>query len=65
MQTYVEKEKTVAVNSQPATSNNETAPVAEAINNAAVESVVSKSQENQAQTVNSEVSTVATSATYR
>lgn len=61
VQTYVEKEKTVAVNSQPATSN-KTAPVAEAINNAAVESVVSKSQENQAQTVNSEVSTVATSA---
>ena len=62
VQTYVEKEKTVAANSQPATSNNETAPVAEAINNAAVESVVSKTQENQAQTVNAEVSTSVTSA---
>ena len=62
VQTYVEKEKTVVVNSQPATSNNETAPVAEAINNAAVESVVSKTQENQAQTVNAEVSTSANSA---
>jgi len=62
VQTYVEKEKTVAANSQPATSNHETAPVAEAINNAAVESVVSKTQENQAQTVNAEVSTSATSA---
>lgn len=62
VQTYVEKEKTVAVNSQPATSNNETGPVAEVINNAAVESVVSKTQENQAQTVNAEVSTSATSA---
>ena len=62
VQTYVEKEKTVAVNSQPATSNNETAPVAEAINNSAVESVVSKTQENQAQTVNAEVSTSATAA---
>ena len=62
VQTYVEKEKTVAVNSQPTTSNNETAPVAEAINNAAVESVVSKTQENQAQTVNAEVSTSANSA---
>lgn len=62
VQTYVEKEKTVAVNSQPTTSNNETAPVAEAINNAAVESVISKTQENQAQTVNAEVSTSATSA---
>ena len=74
VQTYVEKEKTadvpvthsneipVAVNNQPATSNSETAPVAEAINNAAVESVVSKTQENQAQTVNAEVSTVSTSA---
>ena len=49
VQTYVEKEKTVAVNSQPATSNNETAPVAEAINNAAVESVVSKFQPQQLQ----------------
>ena len=62
VQTYVEKEKTVAANSQPATSNNETAPVEEAINNAAVESVVSKTQENQAQTVNAEVSTSATAA---
>ena len=62
VQTYVEKEKTVAVNSPPATSNNETAPVAEAINNAAVESVVLKTQENQTQTVNAEVSTSATSA---
>ncbi|MDU4895631.1 MAG: RodZ family helix-turn-helix domain-containing protein [Haemophilus parainfluenzae] len=62
VQTYVEKEKTVVVNSQPATSNNETAPVAEAINNAAVESVVSTTQENQAKTVNAEVSTAATSA---
>ena len=62
VQTYVEKEKTVAANSQPATSNNETAPVEEAINNAAVESVVSKTQENQAQPVNAEVSSSATSA---
>ena len=62
VQTYVEKEKTVAANSQPATSNNETAPVAEAINNAAVESVVSKTQENQAQAVNAEVSSSATLA---
>lgn len=62
VQTYVEKEKTVAVNSQPATSNNETAPVAEAINNAATESGVSTTQENQAQKVNAEVSTAATSA---
>ena len=74
VQTYVEKEKTaevpvthsneipVAVNNQPATSNNETAPVAEATNNAAAEPVVSTTQENQAQTVNAEVSTVSTSA---
>ena len=74
VQTYVEKEKTaevpvthsneipVAVNNQPATSNNETAPVAEATNNAAAEPVVSATQENQAQTVNAEVSTVSTSA---
>ena len=74
VQTYVEKEKTadvpvthsneipVAVNNQPATSNNETAPVAEAINNAAAEPVVSTTQANQAQTVNAEVSTVSTSA---
>ena len=62
VQTYVEKEKTVAVNSQPAVSNNETTPVAEATNNAAAEPVVSNTQENQAQTVNAEVSTVSTSA---
>ena len=74
VQTYVEKEKTaevpvthsneipVAVNNQPATSNNETAPVAEATNNAAAESVVSNTQENQTQPVNAEVSTVSTSA---
>lgn len=74
VQTYVEKEKTaevpvthsneipVAVNNQPATSNNETASVAEATNNAAAEPVVSNTQENQAQTVNAEVSTVSTSA---
>ena len=74
VQTYVEKEKTaevpvthsneipVAVNNQPATSNSETAPVAEATNNAAAEPVVSNTQENQAQTVNAEVSTVSTSA---
>ena len=73
VQTYVEKEKTaeavthsneipVAVNSQLTTSNNETAPVAEATNNAGAESVVSNTQENQVQPVNSEVSTVATAA---
>lgn len=74
VQTYVEKEKTaevpvthsneipVAVNSQPVTSNNETAPVAEATNNAAAEPVVSTTKENQAQPVNAEVSTAATSA---
>ena len=74
VQTYVEKEKTaevpvthsneipVTVNSQPAVSNNETTPVAEATNNAAAEPVVSNTQENQAQTVNAEVSTVSTSA---
>ena len=74
VQTYVEKEKTadvpvthsneipVAVNNQPATSNNETASVAEATNNAAAEPVVSNTQANQAQTVNAEVSTVSTSA---
>ena len=74
VQTYVEKEKTaevpvthsneipVAVNNQSATSNNETASVAEATNNAAAEPVVSNTQENQAQTVNAEVSTVSTSA---
>ncbi len=61
VQTYVEKEKTVAVNSQPAVSNNETTPVAETKNNAA-EPVVSTTQENQAQPVNAEVSTSATSA---
>ena len=74
VQTYVEKEKTaevpvthsneipVTVKSQSMTSNNETAPVAETINNVAAESTVSTTQENQAQTVNAEVSTVATSA---
>ena len=74
VQTYVEKEKTaevlvthsndipVAVNNQPSTSNNETAPVAEATNNASAEPVVSNTQENQAQPVNAEVSSVATSA---
>lgn len=74
VQTYVEKEKTaevpvthsneipVAVNSQSATSNNETAPVAEATNTAGAESVVSTTQENQVQPVNAEVSTVTTSA---
>ena len=73
VQTYVEKEKTaevpvthsndipVAVNNQPLTSNNETAPVTEAKNNAA-EPVVSNTQENQVQPVNAEVSTGATSA---
>lgn len=74
VQTYVEKEKTaevpvthsneipVTVNSQPAVSNNETAPVAETKNNAAAEPVVSNTQENQAKPVNAEVSTVSTSA---
>ena len=74
VQTYVEKEKTaevpvthsnkipVTVNSQPAVSNNETAPVTETKNNAAAEPVVSNTQENQAQPVNAEVSTVSTSA---
>ena len=74
VQTYVEKEKTaevpvthsneipVTVNSQPAVSNNETMPVVGATNNAATEPAVSTTQENQAQTVNSEVSTAATSA---
>ena len=73
VQTYVEKEKIaevpvthsneipVAINSQPATSNNGTAPVAEAKNNA-VEPVVLNTQENQAQSVKAEVSTVVTSA---
>jgi len=73
VQTYVEKEKTaevpvthsneilVTVNTQPAVSNNETTPVAEKTNNAA-ESAVSTTQENQAQPVNAEVSTAATSA---
>lgn len=73
VQTYVEKEKTaevpvthsneipVTVNTQPATSNNGTAPVAEAKNNA-VEPVVLNTQENQAQSVKAEVSTVVTSA---
>ena len=55
----------VTVNSQPAVSNNgttPTTPVAEATNNAAAEPAVSTTQENQAQTVNAEVSTAATSA---
>lgn len=74
VQTYVEKEKTaevpvthsneipVTVNSQPAVSKNETMPVVGATNNAATESGVSTTQENQAQKVNAEVSTAATSA---
>ena len=74
VQTYVEKEKTaevpvthsneipVTVNSQPAVSKNETMPVVGATNNAATKPAVSATQENQAQTVNSEVSTAATSA---
>ena len=74
VQTYVEKEKTaevpvthsneipVTVNSQPAVSNNGTTPVAETTNNAAAEPAVSNTQENQAQTGNTEVSTAATSA---
>ena len=74
VQTYVEKEKTaevpvthsneipVTVNSQPAVSNNGTTPVAETTNNAAAEPAVSTTQENQAQTVNAEVSSSATSA---
>lgn len=77
VQTYVEKEKTaevpvthsnkipVTVNSQPAVSNNgttPTTPVEETANNAAAEPAVSTTQENQAQTVNAEVSTAATSA---
>ena len=73
VQTYVEKEKTaevpvthsnkipVTVNSQPAVSNNGTTPVAETTNNA-TEPAVSTTQENQAQTVNAEVSTAVTSA---
>ncbi len=74
VQTYVEKEKTaevpvthsneipVTVNSQPAVSSNETTSVAGKTNNAATEPAVSTTQENQAQTVNAEVSTAATSA---
>ena len=74
VQTYVEKEKTaevpvthsneipVTVNSQPAVSKNETMPVVGATNNAATESGVSTTQENQAQKVNAEVSTAAASA---
>lgn len=74
VQTYVEKEKTaevpvthsneipVTVNSQPAVSKNETMPVVGATNNAAAEPIVSTTQANQAQTVNAEVSTTATSA---
>ena len=73
VQTYVEKEKIaelpathsneipVTVNSQPAVSSNETTSVAEKTNNAA-EPAVSTTQENQAQLVNAEVSTAATSA---
>ena len=73
VQTYVEKEKTaevpvthsneipVTVNSQSAVSSNETTSVAEKTNNAA-EPAVSTTQENQAQPVNAEVSTAATSA---
>ncbi|WP_049357000.1 RodZ domain-containing protein [Haemophilus parainfluenzae] len=74
VQTYVEKEKTaevpvthlneipVVVNSHPTVSTNKTASVMEATNNAVVEPVVSTTQENQAKTVNAEVSTAATSA---
>ena len=74
VQTYVEKEKTaevpvthsneipVTVNSQPAVSSNETTSVAEKTNNAAAEPAVSTTQENQAQPVNAEVSSSATSA---
>ena len=74
VQTYVEKEKTaevpvthlneipVVVNSHPTVSTNKTASVTEATNNAVVEPVVSTTQENQAKTVNAEVSTAATSA---
>ena len=73
VQTYVEKEKTaevpvthsneipVTVNTQPAVSSNETTSVVEKTNNAA-EPAVSTTQENQAQPVNAEVSTAATSA---
>ena len=73
VQTYVEKEKTaevpvthsneipVTVNTQPAVSSNETSSVVEKTNNAA-EPAVSTTQENQAQPVNAEVSTAATSA---
>ena len=72
VQTYVEKEKTaevpvthsneipVTVNTQPAVSSNETTSVVEKTNNAA-EPAVSTTQENQAQPVNTEVSTAATS----
>ena len=74
VQTYAEKEKTaevpvthlneipVVVNSHPTVSTNKTASVTEATNNAVVEPVVSTTQENQAKTVNAEVSTAATSA---
>ena len=73
VQTYVEKEKTaevpvthsneipVTVNTQPAVSSNETTSVVEKTNNAA-EPAVSTTQEHQAQPVNAEVSTAATSA---
>ncbi|VEI33696.1 transcriptional regulator with an N-terminal xre-type HTH domain [Haemophilus parainfluenzae] len=74
VQTYVEKEKTaevpvthlneipVVVNSHPTVSTNRTVSVTEATNNAVVEPVVSTTQENQAKTVNADVSTAATSA---
>ncbi len=51
----------VTVNTQPAVSSNETTSVVEKTNNAA-EPAVSTTQENQAQPVNAEVSTAATSA---
>lgn len=74
VQTYVEKEKAaevpvthlneipVVVNSHPTVSTNRTVSVTEATNNAVVEPVVSTTQENQAKTVNADVSTAATSA---
>ena len=73
VQTYVEKEKTaevpvthsneipVTVNTQPAVSRILATSVVEKTNNAA-EPAVSTTQENQAQPVNAEVSTAATSA---
>ena len=72
VQTYVEKEKTaevpvthsndipVAVNNQPLTSNNETAPVTEA-KIMLLNLLFPNTQENQVQPVNAEVSTGATS----